>query len=107
MLRCVRERCWGEANTPPFALRLRPLIEQTKATSTEHTRTSRGRRPDGGLCAPFALVLQAEGPADDYGPPAPSPVGRPMCDSAHSDGPREDKCDMDHVCNKVYLNDYL
>jgi hypothetical protein len=33
--------------------------------------------------------------------------GRPMCDSAHSDGPREDKCDKGRVCNKVYLNDYL
>jgi hypothetical protein len=33
--------------------------------------------------------------------------GRPMCDSAHSDGPREDKCDKGRVCNKVCLNDYL
>jgi hypothetical protein len=58
-------------------------------------------------CAtPFALVLQDEGPTDIYGPPAPSPPGG-MCDSAQSDGPREDKCDKGRVCNKVYLNDYL
>jgi hypothetical protein len=30
-----------------------------------------------------------------------------MCDSAHSDGPREDKGDKGRVYNKVYLNDYL
>jgi hypothetical protein len=39
--------------------------------------------------------------------PRPHHRGRPMCDSAHSDGPREDKCDKGRVCNKVYLNDYL
>jgi hypothetical protein len=30
-----------------------------------------------------------------------------MWDSAHGDGPREDKRDKGRVCNKVYLNDYL
>jgi hypothetical protein len=30
-----------------------------------------------------------------------------MWDSAHGDGPREDKCDKCRVCNKVFLNDYL
>jgi hypothetical protein len=43
----------AKANTPPFSQRLHPLIAQTKATSIEHTRTSRGRRPDGGLCDPL------------------------------------------------------
>jgi hypothetical protein len=32
---------------------------------------------------------------------------RPMWNSAHGDGPREDKNDKGRVCNKVYLNDYL
>jgi hypothetical protein len=30
-----------------------------------------------------------------------------MWNSAHGDGPREDKNDKGRVCNKVYLNDYL
>jgi hypothetical protein len=29
-----------------------------------------------------------------------------MWDSAHGDGPLEDKHDKGHVCNKVLLNDY-
>jgi hypothetical protein len=65
----------AKANTPPFALRLRLLITQTKATSIEHARTSRGHRPDGVLCDPFTLGLQDEGPTDVYGPPAASPLG--------------------------------
>jgi hypothetical protein len=32
---------------------------------------------------------------------------RPMWDSAHGDGPHEDKRDKGHVCNEVFLNDYL
>jgi hypothetical protein len=39
--------------------------------------------------------------------PRPHNEGRPMFDSAHSDGPREEKCDKGRVCNKVYINDYL
>jgi hypothetical protein len=39
--------------------------------------------------------------------PRPHHRRRPMCDSAHSDGSRKDKCDKGRVCNKVYLNDYL
>jgi hypothetical protein len=30
-----------------------------------------------------------------------------MCDSAHSVGPRDDKYEKGHVCNRVYLNDYM
>jgi hypothetical protein len=33
--------------------------------------------------------------------PHPHHRGRPMCDLAHSDGPREVKCDKGRVCNKV------
>jgi hypothetical protein len=30
-----------------------------------------------------------------------------MCDLAHRDGPRVDRCNKGRVCNKVYSNDYL
>jgi hypothetical protein len=55
----------------PFALRLRPLIMLTKATSTEHARTSRGAAGTTTSATPFGLVLLDEGPAEVYGPPAP------------------------------------
>jgi hypothetical protein len=47
--------CWGEGKhvTLHSTTSSSPLLVQTKAKSTEHTRTSRGRRSDGGLCDPL------------------------------------------------------
>jgi hypothetical protein len=39
--------------------------------------------------------------------PLPHHQGRPMCDSAHRDGPCVDRCGKGRVCNKVYRNDCL
>jgi hypothetical protein len=96
------------ANTLPFALRLRPLITPTKATSTEHVRTSRWRRPDGDQCDPLRSSVARRRPHQSlWASRALIRLGRPMCDSPHSDGPREVRCDKGRVCNRVYLNDYL
>jgi hypothetical protein len=98
----------AKANALRFALRLRLLITLTKATSTEHARTSRGCRSDGDQCDSLRSGVARRRPRRClWASRAPIHRGRPMCDLTHSDGPCEDKCDMSRVCNRVYLNDYL
>jgi hypothetical protein len=96
----------AKANTPPITRRLRPhfarmLNPQNPLEQVEGTYRTEA------CSTPFAHTRQDENPAEVYGPPAPSPPGRPMCDSTHRDGPRVDRCDKDRVCNKVYRNDCL
>jgi hypothetical protein len=98
----------AKANTLPFALRLRPLIARTKATYTEHVRTSRRRRSDGDRCGPLRSRVARRRPyrslrAYRVVTARRGPCGiRPMVM-----GPTRTSVIRGHVCNKVFLNDYL
>jgi hypothetical protein len=103
-----RANVGAKANMLPFALRLHPLITLTKATSTEHARTSWGRRPNGDQCDPLRSGVTRRRPRRSLrASRSPIRLGRPMFYSTHSDGPREVRCDKGRVCNRIYLNDYL
>jgi hypothetical protein len=99
----------AKANTLPFARCLRLLITPTKATSTEHVRgqaegvdwMKTSAVPLRPLCCKTKALSKSTSP-----PRRHHPV-RPMQDSTHGNGPREDKRITGRVCNSLYCNDCL
>jgi hypothetical protein len=56
---------------------------------------------------PFADGLQDKGFVEVYGSSTSSPPRRPTWDSAHGNGPREDKRVTGRVCKSLYRNDCM
>jgi hypothetical protein len=84
-----RANIGAKANTLPFALRLRLIITQMKATSTTRRNEPRARPGRRSVRPPSLWCRRRRPRMMSVGFPRPHRRGRPMCDSAHDDGPRE------------------
>jgi hypothetical protein len=98
----------AKANVLPFALRLCPLIAQTKATYTEHVRTSRRRRSDGDQCRPLRSRVARRRPYQSLWASRVVTARRGPCGIRPiMMGPARTSVIRGRVCNKVFLNDYM